>query len=100
MSGNTFGKLLQITTFGESHGLSIGGILDGLPAGLTIDLEQVQNELDRRRPGSSEITTPRNEKDLVEFFSGLIINESDNDPSNKSENQLFISTGTPIGFVV
>ncbi len=98
MSGNTFGKLLQITTFGESHGLSIGGILDGLPAGLTIDLEQVQNELDRRRPGSSEITTPRNEKDLVEFFSGLIINESDNDPSNKSENQLFISTGTPIGF--
>jgi len=83
MSGNTFGKLLQITTFGESHGASIGGIIDGMPAGLIIDLEQIQIELDRRRPGSSEITTKRTEKDLVEISSGII-------------NQT--TTGTPIGF--
>ncbi|MGY8902442.1 MAG: chorismate synthase, partial [Flavobacteriales bacterium] len=55
MAGNTFGKLLQITTFGESHGASIGGILDGVPSGLTIDIESIQSELDRRRPGTSHL---------------------------------------------
>ena len=69
--GNTFGKILRITTFGESHGEAIGVILDGCPAGLEVNLEDLQKDLDRRRPGQSKITTQRKEKDQVQVLSGL-----------------------------
>jgi chorismate synthase len=85
MAGNTFGHILQLTTFGESHGPAIGGILTGLPAGLRIDLKLVQNELARRKPGQSIITTDRKEEDEVHFLSGLFEEKS---------------TGTPIGFMI
>jgi len=90
MAGNTFGKLLQITTFGESHGASIGGILDGVPSGLTIDIESIQDELNRRRPGTSHLTTARKEHDIVEILSGVI----------KNEDESLSSTGTPVGFCI
>ncbi|MCE3278858.1 MAG: chorismate synthase [Bacteroidetes bacterium] len=85
MAGNTFGKLFTLTSFGESHGEAIGGIIDGCPAGLNIDIEFIQKELYRRRPGQSHIVTQRHENDRVEFLSGIF------------ENQ---TTGTPIGFIV
>jgi chorismate synthase len=85
MAGNTFGTVLRLTTFGESHGEALGGILDGCPAGLTIDLSAIQSELDRRRPGQSAIVTQRKEADEVEFFSGLFEGKT---------------TGTPIGFAI
>lgn len=69
--GNTFGHTLQISTFGESHGGGVGVVIDGLPARLAVDLERIQNELDRRRPGQSRLTTQRNESDRVEILSGL-----------------------------
>jgi chorismate synthase len=71
MSGNTFGSLFRVTTFGESHGVAIGVIIDGCPAGLAIDENKVQVDLDRRRPGQSKITTQRNEGDKVRFLSGI-----------------------------
>ncbi len=71
MAGNSFGELFRITTFGESHGEAVGVVIDGCPAGLSIDLEQVQRELDRRRPGQSHITTQRQEADQVEVLSGI-----------------------------
>lgn len=71
MAGNTLGKLFQITTFGESHGDGIGVVIDGCPAGLEITREDIQKELDRRRPGTSHLTTPRQEKDQVEILSGI-----------------------------
>lgn len=83
MSFNSFGNLLKLTTFGESHGTAIGGIIDGVPAGVKIDLEAVQKELNRRRPGQSKIVTQRKEPDTVEFLSGIFEG---------------ITTGTPIGF--
>lgn len=82
---NSIGKLLRLTTFGESHGPSIGGILDGFPPLIAIDMEFVQNELNRRRPGQSVITSSRKEKDTVEFISGIFNG---------------ISTGAPIAFIV
>lgn len=82
---NTFGQIFRLTTFGESHGAGIGGIIDGCPAGLTIDPKWVQDELDRRKPGQSKITTQRKESDTVEFYSGIF------------EGQ---TTGTPIGFFI
>lgn len=82
---NTFGKLFTLTTFGESHGVAIGGIVDGMPPGIDIDIEFIQNELDRRRPGQSKITTDRHEADKVEFLSGIFEGKS---------------TGCPIGFIV
>ncbi len=85
MAGNVFGKLLTLTTFGESHGKAIGGVLDGLPAGLKIDFSFVQKELDRRRPGQSSVVSQRSENDNVEFLSG-IFNE--------------YTLGTPIAFIV
>ena len=83
MAGNTFGKLFRLTTFGESHGVAIGGILDGCPAGLNLDFDAIQQELNRRKPGQSAIVTQRKEPDAVEFLSGIF------------EGQ---TTGTPIGF--
>ncbi len=88
MAGNTLGKVFQISTFGESHGPCIGGIIDGVPAGLTIDLKHVQKDLDRRKPGTSDITTPRKEEDKVVLLSGVL----------HAETGLLVSTGTPIGF--
>ena len=85
MPGNSFGKIFKLTTFGESHGLAIGGIIDGCPAGLEIDTKNVQNDLDRRRPGQSAIVTQRKEPDTVEFYSGIFEGKT---------------TGTPIGFVI
>ena len=82
---NTFGNLFTLTTFGESHGVAVGGVIDGFPAGIEIDMDFVQSELNRRRPGQSHITTSRNEADTVEFLSGVIEGKS---------------TGTPIGFEV
>ena len=83
--GNTFGKIFKLSSFGESHGTAIGGIIDGCPAGLKIDFDFINKQLKRRRPGQSKLTTSRNESDNVEFLSG-IFNE--------------ITTGTPIGFVI
>ncbi len=71
MAGNTFGKLFQITTFGESHGEANGVVIDGCPAGLAVDINYVQQQLDRRRPGQSAITTQRKESDTVKFISGI-----------------------------
>lgn len=82
---NTFGTLLRLTTYGESHGTAVGGILDGMPAGVKIDAAAVQAALDRRRPGQSVITTGRSEADRVEFLSGLMDGTT---------------TGTPIAFEV
>lgn len=82
---NTFGKLFTVTTYGESHGSAVGGVVDGMPAGVDIDLDFIQQELNRRRPGQSKITTSRNEADQVEILSGTFEGKS---------------TGCPIGFTV
>lgn len=85
MTRNTFGNLFTLTTFGESHGEAVGGVIDGMPAGIDIDLEFIQQELNRRRPGQSSITTSRQEADKVELLSGVFEGKS---------------TGCPIGFIV
>ena len=85
MAGNSFGTLFKLTTFGESHGIAIGGVIDGCPAGIELDLDKVQEELDKRRPGQSAIVTQRKEPDTVEFLSGIFEGKS---------------TGTPIGFII
>ena len=82
---NSFGNILRLTSFGESHGKGIGGVIDGFPSGIQIDMDFVQKELNRRRPGQSAITTSRNEADEVEFLSGIFEGKS---------------TGCPIGFIV
>ena len=82
---NTFGNIFRLTTFGESHGEAIGGVIDGMPAGIPIDVDFIQAELNRRRPGQSKITTARQEKDQVELLSGVFEG---------------VSTGCPIGFIV
>lgn len=82
---NTFGQIFRLTTFGESHGEAIGGVVDGMPADISIDLDFIQQELNRRRPGQSSITTSRKETDLVELLSGVYEGKS---------------TGCPIGFIV
>ena len=80
MSGNTFGKLFRITSFGESHGPALGVVVDGCPAGLELDLPAIQAELDRRRPGQSKLTTPRKEPDSFEIISGLFEGKSTGAP--------------------
>ena len=82
---NTLGKILTLTTFGESHGPAIGGVIDGFPAGITVDTEYVRLFMQRRRPGQSAVTTGRQEKDEVEFLSGLLDG---------------VSTGAPIAFII
>ena len=82
---NSIGKLFTLTSFGESHGIAIGGVIDGCPAGLKLDLNAIQTELDRRKPGQSKIVTQRKEPDQVEFLSGIF------------EGQ---TTGTSIGFII
>ena len=71
MSGNTFGKIFKITTFGESHGLAMGCILDGCPPNISLSNEDIQLELNRRKPGQSDVTTQRKEDDLVEILTGV-----------------------------
>jgi chorismate synthase len=85
MTRNTFGNLFTLTTFGESHGEAVGGVIDGMPAGINIDIDFIQQELNRRRPGQSSLTTSRQEADKVELLSGVFEGKS---------------TGCPIGFIV
>ncbi len=85
MAGSSFGTLFRLTTFGESHGTAIGGVIDGFPAGIEIDFEDIQKQLDRRKPGQSAIVTQRKESDQVQFLSGIFDG---------------VSTGTPIGFII
>ncbi|MCQ2223841.1 MAG: chorismate synthase [Bacteroidaceae bacterium] len=82
---NTFGNLFTVTTFGESHGAGVGGVIDGMPAGIEVDLDFIQSELDRRKPGQSNLTTARKEGDKVELLSGIFEGRT---------------TGCPIGFLV
>ena len=85
MSGNIYGTLFRLATYGESHGPAIGGVIDGCPAGIKLDLEAIQNDLDRRKPGQSAIVTQRKEPDEVRFYSGIFEGKT---------------TGTPIGFAI
>lgn len=82
---NTFGRIYRITSFGESHGEAIGGVIDGMPSGVKVDMDFIQSELNRRRPGQSDITTGRNEADKIEILSGVFEGKT---------------TGCPIGFLV
>lgn len=82
---NTFGRIFTLTSFGESHGAALGGVVDGMPAGIKVDLDAIQRELDRRRPGQNALVTSRNEADRVKLLSGVFEG---------------VTTGTPIGFVV
>ena len=83
--GNSFGHLFTVTTFGESHGAAVGGVVDGMPAGIPINIDFIQQELNRRRPGQSKLTTSRKESDTVTLLSGVFEG---------------VSTGCPIGFIV
>ena len=85
MAGNTFGNFFKLTTFGESHGEAMGGVIDGCPAGVSIDLDAIENQMMRRRPGQSEIVTQRKEADTVRFLSGIFEGKT---------------TGSPIGFII
>lgn len=85
MAGNTFGNLFKVTTFGESHGEALGGIIDGCPPGIELDFEAIQREMERRKPGQSSIVTQRKENDEVQFLSGIFDGKT---------------TGTPIGFMI
>lgn len=85
MAGNSFGTIFKLTSFGESHGIALGGVIDGCPSGIELDLDKIQLELDRRKPGQSRITTQRKEADKVEFLSGIFEGKT---------------TGTSIGFVI
>ena len=85
MAGNTFGTIFKVTTFGESHGPALGGIIDGCPAGIELDFEAIEAEMQRRKPGQSAIVTQRKEPDAVKFLSGIFEGKT---------------TGTPIGFVI
>jgi chorismate synthase len=82
---NTFGKIFRLTSFGESHGEAIGGVIDGCPAGILLDMDFIQSELNRRKPGQSDLTTSRKEPDKVEFLSGIYKGKT---------------TGTPVAFLV
>ena len=85
MAGNTFGNIFKLTTFGESHGEAMGGVIDGCPAGVSIDLDAIENQMMRRRPGQSTIVTQRKETDTVRFLSGIFEGKT---------------TGSPIGFII
>jgi chorismate synthase len=85
MAGNSYGNLFKITTFGESHGEALGGVIDGCPAGLIIDFDAIKREMQRRKPGQSSIVTQRKEEDEVQFLSGIFEGKT---------------TGTPIGFII
>ncbi len=85
MAGNSYGTLFKLTTFGESHGEALGGIIDGCPPGITLDIDAIQSEMQRRKPGQSSIVTQRKEEDEVQLLSGIFEGKT---------------TGTPIGFII
>ena len=85
MAGNSFGTLYKLTSFGESHGEALGGIIEGCPAGIQLDFEAISNEMKRRKPGQSSIVTQRKEEDVVHFLSGIFEGTT---------------TGMPIGFTI
>lgn len=85
MAGSSFGTIFKLTTFGESHGLAIGGIIDGVPSNFLLDIPAIQKELDRRKPGQSSLVSPRKESDTVQFLSGIFEGKT---------------LGTPIGFII
>jgi len=85
MGGNSFGNIFKLTSFGESHGDAIGGVIEGIPAGFSLSLDKIQHELNRRRPGQSNISTPRKEDDIVQILSGIFEGKT---------------TGMPVGFIV
>ena len=85
MAGNTFGNIFKLTTFGESHGPALGGVIDGCPSGIELDLDFIESEMQRRKPGQSSIVTQRKEEDSVQFYSGIFERKT---------------TGTPIGFLI
>ena len=85
MAGNSFGNLFKLSTFGESHGEAIGGVIDGCPSGIKLDFDAIQIEMERRKPGQSKIVTQRKEPDAVKFLSGIFEGKT---------------TGTPIGFII
>lgn len=85
MSGNTFGTFFRLTTFGESHGVALGGVIDGCPAGLPVDMRFINREMQRRKPGSSKISSSRNENDNVKFLSGILDG---------------VTTGAPLAFLI
>ena len=85
MSGSSYGQIFKLTTFGESHGVAIGGIIEGFPSNFSLDLAAVQLALDKRRPGQSGLVSPRNEKDELEILSGLFDGKT---------------TGSPIAFLI
>lgn len=85
MAGNSFGTVFKLTTFGESHGTAIGGVIDGCPAGIELDMDMIQEEMNRRKPGQSAIVTQRKEPDTVVFYSGIFEGKT---------------TGVPIGFAI
>ena len=85
MAGNSYGTLFKLTTFGESHGEAVGGIIDGCPAGIELNFQAIHIEMQRRKPGQSSIVTQRKEEDEVQFLSGLFEGKT---------------TGTPIGFII
>ena len=82
---SSYGKIFKLSTFGESHGVAIGGVIDGVPSNVELDLDAIQYELDRRKPGQSSIVTQRKESDTVQFLSGIFEGKT---------------TGTPIGFII
>ncbi|NRA13677.1 MAG: chorismate synthase, partial [Crocinitomicaceae bacterium] len=85
MMSSTYGTIFKLSTFGESHGIAIGGVIDGVPSNISIDLDAIQADLDRRKPGQSEIVTQRKESDTVQILSGLFEGKT---------------TGTSIGFII
>ena len=85
MSGNTFGTIFKLTTFGESHGEAIGAVIDGCPPKIPLTPNDIQNELDRRKPGKSKFVTQRKEQDIVQIISGVFEGKT---------------TGTPIGLII
>ena len=91
MSFNTFGHLFRVTTFGESHGVAIGCVVDGCPPQIPLTVEEIQRDLDRRRPGQSRFTTQRQEPDAVKILSGVM---------EHPESRAQVTTGTPIGLLI
>src|SRR5262245_14091729 len=90
MSHNTFGHLFRVTTFGESHGVALGCVVDGCPPGLPLSAVDIQRDLDRRRPGQSRFTTQRQEPDTVKILSGVFADDSGQE----------VTTGTPIALLI